>query len=119
MVSMSVRWLSEKLSAYAACGAPQSDSASKAGRSWRNDGMKEVLWVKMIGSLSTVRLTMIAVIYSFYWVESGLAVTMSSALTQPGEPTAKRVFAREASSRAVLLSPRRKAAWAEARSASA
>src|SRR5438034_11091174 len=57
--------------------------------------------------------------FSFYlslcfWPGNGLALTMSSALTQPGVPIAKRVFARDASSRAVLLSPRRKAACAEA-----
>ena len=34
--------------------------------------------------------------------------TISSALTQPGEPVGKRVFARAASSRAVFWSPRRK-----------
>src|SRR6185437_889388 len=37
----------------------------------------------------------------------GLAVTISSALTHPGVPIAKRVLARDARSRAVLLSPRR------------
>ena len=36
----------------------------------------------------------------------GLVITMSSAFTQPGEPTGKRVLARAASSRAVLTSPR-------------
>ena len=35
---------------------------------------------------------------------------MSSALTQPGEPTGKRVLARAAISRAVLASPRMNAA---------
>src|ERR1700757_4560793 len=43
----------------------------------------------------------------FFMPGIGLAETISSALTHPGVPTAKRVFAREASSRAVLLSPRR------------
>src|SRR3984893_3150002 len=49
----------------------------------------------------------------------GLRLARSSALTQPGEPTGKRVLARAAISRAVLRSPRTKAAWAEARSARA
>ena len=47
----------------------------------------------------------------------GLRLARSSALTQPGDPTGKRVLARVASSRAVLMSPRMKAACAEARSA--
>src|SRR5262249_24172053 len=41
----------------------------------------------------------------------------SSALTQPGAPTGKRALARVAISRAVLMSSRMKAAWADARSA--
>src|SRR5215467_14283419 len=49
----------------------------------------------------------------------GLRLARSSALTQPGEPTGKRVLARLAISRAVLRSPRMNAAWAEARSACA
>src|SRR6266481_1103334 len=49
----------------------------------------------------------------------GLRLARSSALTQPGDPTGKRVLARVAISRAVLMSPRRKAAWADARSARA
>src|SRR6185437_15919498 len=48
-----------------------------------------------------------------------LNATISSARTQPGEPIGKRCLARSASARAVLLSPRANAAWAEARSASA
>ena len=44
----------------------------------------------------------------FYPCKPGIfAATMSSALTQPGEPTGKRVLARAASSRAVLASPRK------------
>src|SRR5262249_11967866 len=42
-----------------------------------------------------------------FWPGKGFAETMSSALTHPGVPTAKRVLARDARSRAVLLSLRR------------
>src|SRR4029453_12218689 len=52
-------------------------------------------------------------------LRGGLRLARSSALTQPGDPTGKRDLARVAISRAVLMSPRMKAAWAEARSARA
>ena len=73
-----------------------------------------------VRGLDVIAIVLFAIIDRF---EAGffplLKATMSSALTQPGEPMGNRFLARAASSRAVLLSPRAKAACAEARSASA
>src|SRR5258708_1471489 len=110
MVSISPRWVSEKLCADVACGMPQSASANNAGASRRNEGigrssrrrgLQEGTLKAGVGRLHI----WFGVFGPVYF--GGFEVTMSSALTHPGVPMAKRVFAREARSRAVLLSPRR------------
>src|SRR6202021_3927284 len=136
MVSISPRWPSEKFSADAA-GVTHSASANRAGMTRRKGGIGESSWVSFSGqvvvktgfSKNLVGRVGLFVVAYFQLLTSvalvqlplggGFAVIMSSALTHPGVPIAKRVFAREARSRAVLLSPRRYAACAEARSASA
>src|ERR1700691_4818632 len=44
MLSMSPRWVSEKLWAEAICGAPHKASANRAGASKRNDGIGKSFW---------------------------------------------------------------------------
>src|ERR1700730_7981106 len=124
MVSMSPRWLSEKLCADAEDGALtlKRASASSAGASRRNEGIGISSGDGFPGqavSRYSKNLRQVGLFQLLFWPGNGFAVTISSALTHPGVPIAKRVFAREARSRAVLLSPRRKAACAEARSACA
>src|SRR5579859_5045030 len=125
MLSISLRWLSEKLSAEAAGGIAPSARANRAGRSRRSGGIANPLRVSPQGEFLAGPVLKNAFgdasfepfgsvnFELFFWPGGSFAAMMSSALTQPGVPTAKRVLAREARSRAVLLSPRRKAACAD------
>src|ERR1700761_7864332 len=112
---MSLFWVSLKLCAEAALGAARAASAISAGASRRKgriilslceaQGLAETGSPKPCGLF--LYLTNTVRVQLFLEPGIGLAGTMSSALTHPGVPIAKRVLAREARSRAVLLSPRR------------
>src|SRR5215471_12005435 len=122
MVSMSPRWVSLKLWAETEESPPQSVNATRAGANERKKRIAILLcesrcpeipnFVSVNPELRVFQY--LGLVYFLplsgqllFWPGKGFAETMSSALTHPGVPTAKRVLARDASSRAVLLSPRR------------
>src|SRR5690242_12742592 len=108
IVSMSLFCASEKFCADALGEVAHKASANRAGVITRSEGIGESSFRKpILKTILVQHLSSAGLFQLLFWPGIGLAVTISSALTHPGVPIAKRVLAREASSRAVLLSPRR------------